>query len=512
MENDRRPVLQEMFLALLLLIPVAVGVVLAALIVRNLLNRPCKTLPQFPSPSWFFGSFLSEILSPPGEAHQAMARLAEHKGAPGVILRGILSAPQLFPVHHDLVHHILSHDTIYPKPVFVHNIIARIVGDRGLLSLEGEDHRVMRRLIDPCFRRAAIKTMNAAFRKSSDDLCEWISARMTGAEPSCEVDVLDAFQRLALDVIGSVAFDFPFEAISNPLGSKREVYESWQRGTVFSRTRVLVDFFPFLRHVLKGSASVFSKAEAAKGEMEALMKRIIAARTARALSEDDGDLLSSLLQVRDDEGKPLSERDLIDQGLTFLLAGHASTTVTLTWALFLLDQRPEWTEALRKELDPLEGRSPEMDDKLPVLAAVIKEVMRLYPALPATAREAAADDNFKGMTVPKGTLILISMIALGRLESVYGSDAMEFRPDRWLDETDQDKLAVMTRSTIPFFGGRRICIGWTLALAEIRVVLAAVVTRFDFALRPDHKVQPQQTVTLEPKGGLPIIFKRRARA
>jgi cytochrome P450 len=231
--------------------------------------------------------------------------------------------------------------------------------------------------------------------------------------------------------------------------------------------------------------------------------RIIYEKRRATSSAESVDLLSSLIQARDENGEGLTDTELKDEVLTFILAGHETSSVSLAWTTLLLDQNPKPLANLRTELnawDPTGDLAPEIEDRLPYLDAVIKEAMRIYPALPVTVRQApAAGTTICGLDIPC-VPIDISMITFNKDPEVWGPDVLDFKPERWLGTlTDLQKSLY-----VPFLAGRRVCIGRGLALQEMRVALALFVRKFDFHLKPGHDISAQTKITLHPKHGLPM--------
>jgi cytochrome P450 len=192
--------------------------------------------------------------------------------------------------------------------------------------------------------------------------------------------------------------------------------------------------------------------------------------------------------------------------LTFIAAGHETTANTLSWAMFLLSQSPEWRERVEAEIDrELTGSAPGIADRLVETRAVIEETIRLYPPIAAISRVALAGDDLNGERVRPGSLIVISPYVLHRHRLLWDRpDA--FDPRRFLG----DARATIDRfAYLPFGAGARKCIGSTFALQEATLVLAVIMKHFRFQLRRGHPVWPMLRVTLRPANGLPMIITKR---
>jgi cytochrome P450 len=193
--------------------------------------------------------------------------------------------------------------------------------------------------------------------------------------------------------------------------------------------------------------------------------------------------------------------------LTFIAAGHETTANTLSWALFLLSQSPEWRRRVEAEVDrELAGPIAGIAERLVETRAVIEETIRLYPPIAAISRVALDRDELNGERVRPGSLIVISPYVLHRHRLLWDRpDA--FDPRRFLGAAH---AAIDRFAYLPFGAGPRKCIGSTFALQEATLVLAAIVRRFDFRLKPGHAVWPTLRVTLRPANGLPMILEKRS--
>jgi cytochrome P450 len=215
-----------------------------------------------------------------------------------------------------------------------------------------------------------------------------------------------------------------------------------------------------------------------------------------------------LLAARDEDGSRMTDRQLRDEVMTFFLAGHETTSLLLSWTLYLLAGRPAVQARLREEVDAAGDGSPTVADlaRLPYLDAVLCETLRLYPPAWAMGRKAVADCEVAGYHVPKGGSILFSQWVMHR-DPRFFDDPDSFRPERWLDGL-QKRLPQY--AYFPFGGGQRICIGANFAMMEAGLVLVMLLQRFRVAPVHGREVVVWPAFTLRPKTGVHLVLQRAA--
>jgi cytochrome P450 len=230
-------------------------------------------------------------------------------------------------------------------------------------------------------------------------------------------------------------------------------------------------------------------------------------RRRRALSDPGTDLLGLLLQVRDEvTGEGLSDIDIRDTLMTFVAAGHETTALALTWALYLIANDDDCLAALRAEADAVFAAGTPDGETAPQLVLhkqVIEEALRLYPPAPILGRRAVQDTEICGHPVRKGDMALLAFYALHRHHTFWDHPEC-FDPDRWSPQRRPSDRYM----TMAFGGGPRACIGSQFALMEAAIILSVIVSRLDIS--PAHgAVEPVMQVTLRPRGGMPLKFKAR---
>lgn len=225
----------------------------------------------------------------------------------------------------------------------------------------------------------------------------------------------------------------------------------------------------------------------------------------------DADILSVAL-----ESGGFTEEDLVNQMMTFLAAGHETTASAMTWAFYLLCLHPEVQTRLREDiranlppLDDTETMTAATLDNCHYLHAFCNEVLRVYPPVPVTIRDAARDTSILGQFVPKGTKVMLSPWAVSTATSLWGPDADKFNPDRWMGPGKANSGGAESNyAYLTFLHGPRSCIGQAFAKAEFACLLAALVGRFEIKnADKDFKLDIKGGITAKPRHGLHVRIK-----
>jgi cytochrome P450 len=365
-----------------------------------------------------------------------------------------------------------------------------LLGD-GLLTSEGELHRRQRRLIQPAFHASRVEAYGRSMRVAAAELPEragWAD----GAVRDVAADMAD----LTLRIVGQTLFAADLTDDSTAVSaSLAELLGRFQR--VMIPGGALLNRLP-----LPSTRKLMHAIE----ELDAVVARLIAEQ--RAGRGDDGTVLAMLLRARDEDGRPMPDRQVRDEVLTLMLAGHETTANALAWTWLLLDRNPDAARRLHAELDaaaPGAGMG-----ELLWTRAVIAESMRLYPPAWTVGRRMTEDVSLAGWPVPAGSLVLASQWVTHR-DPRWWPEARAFRPERWIgpDGYDESAPGQPRGAYFPFGMGRRVCIGESFAWTEAVLALAALARDWAPALVPGHPVALRPAVTLRPMYGLRMVLHRR---
>jgi cytochrome P450 len=364
-----------------------------------------------------------------------------------------------------------------------------LLGD-GLLTIDGDYHRRARRIMLPVFHRDRI----AAAQQTVVD--ETLRA-LEGWRPGVQVDVYGWTRALALRVAMRALFGFDPDRANREADVARE----FERALSFYAS----DYF---RQSLRGPGTPWRRMHLARR----LLDRVIYGEIARRRAQDDlgQDLLSLLMQARDDDGSGYSDRELRDQLMTLLFAGHDTTTSTVTFLFYELARHPQVLERLVAEQDRVLGeRTPGAaevtGEALPELEMALDETLRLYPPAWVGPRRCVEAFEFGRYRIPAGVPVAYCSWASHRLPEVF-PDPEAFVPERFAAEAKQ---ALPKGAYVPFGGGSRTCIGMRFGQMEIRTIAALILQRHRLGLSPGHTMRIRQMPTLSPRGGLPMTVADR---
>jgi cytochrome P450 len=390
--------------------------------------------------------------------------------------------------HPDLIEQVLVTDARHYIKHFGARMYKPVLGN-GLVTSEGDFWLRQRKLAQPAFLKNRVLSYAPLMARAAEKM---LAAWHTGKEVLIHFEFSNLTSAIALKTL----FDL------DEAGDRQRFVDTLHTAFELMSNR----FRTIVRVPLWFPTPANIRLHHAVRELDRVVDGFIA--TGKARTKPGDDLLSRLIAARDDDGKPMTDRQLRDEAMTLYLAGHETTALTLTWSWYLLAKHPHVEDRLLDEWRTvLGGRIPTADDltRLPYTDAVINEAMRVYPPVYLIGREATTDLELGGYRVKKGYTVFMSQWVSHR-DPRYFPDPEKFLPERWLDESAK-KLPKY--AYYPFGGGPRVCIGNTFALMEAAILLAAVGQQYRFTLASDKPPGLSPQITLLPEDGIPAILQRR---
>ncbi|KAK3388707.1 cytochrome P450 [Sordaria brevicollis] len=468
--------------------------------------------------------------APPGQKLLELVQDTPNDGI--IILQGAFGDSMLITKPAPLADILVHHPYDFAKHETIRNFLRPILGD-GLVVVEGDQHKFLRKNTQPAFKFGHIKElyptmwtkaleMNSALKKELSELAT------NGNDTRIEINAWAS--KVTLDIIGIAAFGRDFHTMKkddDPL--VRNYADLLEPGPskfayfflTLNFPRWFIDLFPW--EVSRRFNETTTDINKICGQLVRDKKAAI-----EKLSEDHFDILSLLIKSNN-----FSEAELVDQLLTFLAAGHETTSSAFTWATYELAKNPEMQSTLRSEvrraLPGFPHFVPGQDiagilEHLPYLNAIMNETLRLYPTVPMTVRTATVDTTVLGHPIKKGTEIMMSPWIVNRYTDNWGNNSTEFRPERWIDQegthiaedgTEQPTMkpnntggVASNYAQMTFIHGPRSCIGQGFAKAELRCLLAAFVLTFEWELGMDEKdIMPDGVITIKPNNGMYLTLR-----
>ncbi|KAF5354697.1 hypothetical protein D9756_005236 [Leucocoprinus leucothites] len=460
------------------------------------------------------------------------------------------------------VQHVLKNTTIYEKPWQSRALITSLIGC-GMLSAEGHVHKRQRRVATPAFSIQNLRELiPLVFNKGTQLKDKWMRLASEGAQtcegPAATVDVCRELSRATFDVIGIAGFDYNFNSIQDESNELFIAYKDMFEMALAQGNPVvtlLAIYFPWLNKIIPDKRQ--RTVERCKATIRRVAGRLIQEKkrkiedAARLGKTYDGkDLLSLLLKSNTSSDiapeTRISDEDILHNINTFMFAGSDTTSLSLTWSLYLLSQHPDMQTRLRNELLSVAPATPISDlteeeiqslynnlSNLPFLHNVTRESLRLIPPLHSSIRVATQDDEVptmypvhdrngnpikgkRSVTLPKGSFVHVAVEGFNLDKEMWGEDAWEFNPDRWdaLPEKAQE-LPGLFSNTLSFSAGPRSCIGMRFSMIEIKTFLYILLTHFEFAPTGDkiHRVnvvltRPFISKRFKEGSQLPMIVKQ----
>ncbi|WVQ81330.1 hypothetical protein IAT38_003453 [Cryptococcus sp. DSM 104549] len=510
--------------------------------------------------NWFLGVLPTIIKAPPNVAHGKWA--AQY--GPTYRYRVFFGLQRFYTADPVALSYILSHPDVFPKPAQARKGLREMLGN-GLLVAEGDDHRKQRKALNPSFSPGAIRGMVPIFYDKAYELREKLLGLVEGAldeaaspTPAVDVDIVEGGKKIdvlkylgktTLDVIGIAGFNYDFKSLSTEQNELSDAYSKmFTVGTDVGILAIAQQLIPILKFIPTKRRRVVAESQGITRKVGMKLindkKRAILAAHSDGLEkgEDIGnDLLSILIKANlASDIKPeqrLTDVEVLDQITTFMLAGNETSSTALTWILYMLALHPESQTRLREEVLAIPDDRPSLEtlNTLTYMDAVVREVLRLYAPAPSTIRESTEDcviplsmpvidkngKSVESVRVNAGTTIFIPILNVNTSPAIWGPDAAQYNPKRFLPAEGGD---IARAGSIPgtwgnlltFLGGSRNCIGYRFALAEIKAILFVLIKGFEFeelgskpVIEAKASVVMRSRVVGEEKAGLqmPLMVK-----
>ncbi|KAF9644420.1 cytochrome P450 [Thelephora ganbajun] len=496
-------------------------------------RSPLRALPGPKSKSWFLGNF--DLRFDPENALPHEQWISEYGTT--FSYAGLLNKPRIMTVDVRALNYILKHGENYQKPEPLRYHLSKILGE-GLLLVEGRKHKQQRRVMNPAFTPAHIRSLSPIFLQKSTELCD-VLLRLCSSTQSTRVDALEWVSCATLDITGLAGFGYHFNSMTSSSDELNVAFQTIFRGALKPTIMAMLQSFISPLRVIKMQRD--KKFADARTVMKRIGARLVQERKlalSEGTSEDDvekdreygKDLLSLLVKANmtDPEGSSMSDEDVQDQIATFIVAGHETSSAGIAWCLHCLSSNVEAQERLRGEIFHLGTNSPDVEQikSLKYLDYVVREGLRLYPPIPSTSRVAMKDDiiplsngtgircvrktwpdfnslitySMGSIRIAEGDGVFIPIFTLNTDKRVWGKDAQEFKPERWENvPTGAQALPGVWGNIMSFLGGSRACIGYHFATLEIKYIIFALIRNFEIApALPAHMIQRKSGVVLRP--------------
>jgi cytochrome P450 len=380
---------------------------------------------------------------------------------------------------------LLAPATRFRKTHSAFDKLSEVLGD-GLVTLDGDDWKRHRRMIQPAFHKSRLADYASVMADEAGNAVDRLSAGSV-------VDLASEMTALTLRVVTRTLF-------GHAVGSDSDAVADAMK--TFHDSIMALDILPAWM-----PSPPRRRVRKAVAELDKIIHGFIDRRRDELAAGNTGytDLLQMLVAAVDEEGDGggLTQKEIRDELVTMFLAGHETTSHALTWTFYLLGTSSEARGLLHAELErELGGRAPTYDDldRLPYTHQVLKEAMRLFPPAYMVARKAHEDAQIGDWHVPAGSEVVI-WIYMTHRDPRWFHHPNSFKPERFAPEAE-GKLPKM--AYLPFAAGPRACIGKSFAMIEAAMVLATIAQRRDLRLVESEPPVPVPRITLFPKGGLPV--------
>uniref|UniRef100_A0A8C6NK47 Cholesterol 24-hydroxylase n=1 Tax=Nothobranchius furzeri TaxID=105023 RepID=A0A8C6NK47_NOTFU len=382
-------------------------------------------------------------------------------------------------------------------PSFVLFVFCRFFGNGLITALDHDMWYKQRRIMDPAFSSLYLRGLMGTFNERAEKLMDVLEE---AADNNTKANMLHLINCVTLDVIAKVAFGMDLDLLKNSSPFPKAIEKVLKGMAIYARD-IFFQLNPKNRQFTKEVREACQLLRTTGAQV--IHKR----KTAMQNGEDvPKDILTQIIKSAESMTQE-DEELMLDNFVTFFIAGQETTANQLSFCIMELGRHPEILEKLRKEVDEVIGMKQDIsyDDlgKLVYLSQVLKETLRLYPTAPGTARQIEEDMVIDGIHIPGGIGCMFSSYTTGRMEKFF-KDPLKFDPDRFHPDAPKPYYTYY-----PFALGPRSCLGQVFAQMEAKVVMAKLIQRFEFTLVPGQTFDILDTGTLRPKSGVVCTIKQR---
>lgn len=408
---------------------------------------------------------------------------------------------------HEAARHVLITNQDNYRKGLEYELLRIVLGD-GLLTSEGETWRKQRRLVQPMFAKRYLKNFTKHMTQATAEVLE--GERFANMPDGETVDVSEVMMALTLDIVGRALFgaDLSGETARKVGPAMNDVLSLGTRMSRRLPTFVLAHLPGMNLEKAMALNPEGRRFQAALADLKSVIDELLKDRSRQENTGDD--LVGLMLSAKDDEtGETMSREQIGDELMTFMLAGHETTSNALAWTWRRLSLNPAARETLFEEVDTVLGdRIPDMEDmdRLPWTRACVEEAMRLDSPVWTVGRQAIQEDEVLGYRIPRGSSVMVLISMIHRDPRVWPNPE-GYDPGRFLPENTKGRPR---QAYMPFGAGRRVCVGSTFATVEATLLAAMISRKLRFDMPGGAETEAEAVITLRPKNGLPMhVYHRR---
>lgn len=386
----------------------------------------------------------------------------------------------------DYVEHVLHTNQDQYVKDDTNDYLSLVLGE-GLLTSEGDRWLEHRRLMAPMFHRKSIKNFVRIMIEDTREMLDQWEEDYDDGEP---FDLASEIREVTLDIVGRCLFSTPLKELGEDVGQAVKIVQRF----IDSRIRSLINLpvwvpLPSHREFIE-----------ARDSLREIVTDLVESRKGSA--DEYNDFLSMLMLAEDEEtGEKMSKKEIYDEVMTFVLAGHETTSNAVTWTCYLLSKHPDIENNFHDRMNHTEDlkKNPfEYFEENSYAKQVVEEGMRVYPPVWMIGRKPIEDDQVGPYELPEGSMTLIPIYILHHHPDLWDKPE-EFKPERFHPDSPEPRHKY---AYIPFGAGRRICIGREFAMMEAQIMMTMINQRYRLELEQSEPIEYEALVTLQPKHGI----------